>query len=92
MQEEQGMSHISWSPKDAIDWQRENTLLIFKTSQLQTCENEKKKKKNVLQNGSFSEFKGCPNIDPLLVPEQRPLENLNNCIWLIIPSQIWQRI
>jgi len=40
----------------------------------------KKKKKNVLQNGSFSEFKGCPKIGPLLVPEQRPLENLNNCI------------
>ena len=69
-------------------------MLIFKISQLQTCENEKKQKpkKDVLQNGSFSEFKGRPKIDPLLVPEQRPLENLNNCIQLIIPSQIWQGI
>ena len=72
MQKEQGMSHISWSPKDAIDWQRENTLLIFKTSQLQTCENEKKQKQKqnrCVSKWFFSEFKGCPKIGPLLVPE-----------------------
>ena len=25
-EEQQGMSHISSSPKDVIDWQRENTV------------------------------------------------------------------
>lgn len=92
-EEQQGMCHISSDLKDANGLTRENTLLIFKTHtpQFQRCEHEKKK--DMLQNGSFSEFKGCPRIDPLPVLDlNKELWKFNNCIQLIILTLTQQRI